>query len=288
VIWGSGDFLSRKSSEQIGAFQSAAYVQPVGLVLMGITLLVSGNVQSLLQAASHPTFFALNLLLGILAFAGLAFLFRGYAYGVMSVVAPIAGSYPAVSVLLAVVILGSAISPQLALAIVGVLVGIVLSGVKLSEFHRNKNASTTVSEARMIKGVDSGLATCLLAGVVLFGVGIIAGVFGSFVPVFLLKITETITALLLFFPLRKKMVLPNFRTMGLILIIGAADAVGFVCFGFAIMLSGADLPIIVTLSGLTGIVTVLLARVFLKERLEKIQAVGIFIIFASVATILYF
>ena len=62
---------------------------------------------------------------------------------------------------------------------------------------------------------------------------------------------------------------------------------GFVTYNYGIQ-SASDLPIVVTLSSLLGVVTVVLARMFYNERLGKLQAFGVFVIFASVATILYF
>ena len=62
---------------------------------------------------------------------------------------------------------------------------------------------------------------------------------------------------------------------------------GFVTYNYGIQ-SASDLPIVVTLSSLLGVVTVVLARMFYNERLGKLQVFGVFVIFASVATILYF
>ena len=86
VIWGVGDFLSRKPSEQVGSLLTSIYVQPIGLALLLLFLFASHpeNVVGILSANSP--YLILNLLAGVLGFTGLAFLYKGYYSGVMSVV----------------------------------------------------------------------------------------------------------------------------------------------------------------------------------------------------------
>jgi drug/metabolite transporter (DMT)-like permease len=295
VIWGVGDFLSRKPSEQIGSLLTSIYVQPFGLALLLVFLAVSqpANVVGILTA-NYP-YLLLNVLAGVLGFTGLCLLYKGYFSGVMSVVAPIAGSYPVISVTLSVVFLGVVLTPIRSLAIVGVIAGIVLTGVRISDFRRpvqtndNEQGKVTMvlTRNRLVKGVDYSIATCICAGFALFGLGVASTYLGPILSVVILKCAEMLTATALIITVVKKIVKPTRTTLVWLAIIGICDAMGFVSYNYGIQ-STSDLPIVVTLSSLLGVVTVILARTFYNERLGKLQVFGVFVIFGSVATILYF
>lgn len=291
VIWGSGDFLSRKPSAAIGSMLTSILIQPVGLTIMLLAFLLDSGIGSLARIISSPADLAINLGIGIIAFFGIVFLFRGYVEGVMSIVAPIAGAFPVVSVSLSILLLGISLTPVRSLSIMAVIVGIVLAGVKLSPFRQLTGEPKSIADTdkrKLIRGADYGIGAMLCAGFGLFGLGVVGPVIGSILAVVILKFSETITGFGTLFFARVRLVRPNLRTFALVAIVGACDAVGFLTYNLAVSSGGADLPIVVTLAGLTGVVTVLLARLFYAERLEKVQIVGVIIIFAAVAAILYF
>jgi uncharacterized membrane protein len=157
----------------------------------------------------------------------------------------------------------------------------------LSSFT-NPGDKGRASRMRLVKGADYGLCAFVCAGLGLFGVGFVAPVIGSIVATLVLKFAENLTASGLFLLKGSKWKKPSKTTLMWIVLIGACDAGGFLTYNLAIASAAQDLPIVVTLSSLLGAITVLLARIFYKEKLEPIQLAGILIIFASVAAILYF
>jgi len=295
VIWGTGDFLSRKPSEEIGSILSSILIQPIGLAIMLLILFLSPTQNYVDIILSHPFYFAINLALGGVVFLGIVFLFRGYSSGVMSVVAPIGGAYPIIAVSLSVLLLGTVLTPIRSFAIFTTIIGILLTGVRLSTLRgvlrksmKKEIVIVIVERKKIIEGADYGIATLICAGFGLFGLGVVASVLGSILAVVVLKFAETIAAFLMFLAISKKLVRPSRQTLVWLFIIGACDAVGFATYNIGVLAAGSDLPIVVTLSSLLGVVTVTLARVFYKERLEKIQILGVVIIFAAVAILLYF
>ena len=170
------------------------------------------------------------------------------------------------------------------------MVGIVLAGVKLSSFGRAHGAGTNweLNSDKIIRGADYGVGALICAGFGLFSLGVVAPIIGSILAVVILKTGESITALGAVLAGRVKLMRPGPSTLAWVSIIGACDAGGFATYNLAISSPGGSLPIVVTLAGLLGVVTVVLARIFYKEKLEKIQLVGVVIIFAAVAAILYF
>jgi drug/metabolite transporter (DMT)-like permease len=289
LIWGTGDFLSRKSSEKIGSMFTSVLIQPIGLVVMIFVYIGIGAENNLLSSSSQ-WYVVLNLATGLVAFFGIVFLYRGYAEGIMSIVAPISGAFPVIAVTLSIVLLGATLTPIRSVAIIATIIGIILAGVKLSSLRRSKSSgsSSVLSSRRIIRGADYGLGAMIFAGFGLFSMGVVAPIVGSILAVVLLKTGETITASGMVLARRVKLVRPSKSAMAWVLVIATCDAGGFSTYNLAITSAGGSLPIVVTLAGLLGVVTVALARIFYKEKLEKIQLLGIVIIFASVAAILYF
>lgn len=253
-----------------------------------LILLFASNLENGMRTLfSSPSYFAINLAAGGVAFLGIVFLYRGYSEGIMSIVAPIAGAYPVITVTLSVLLLGTILTLVRALSITAVIFGIILSGVKISAFRSPKSKVVTDNK-RLVKGADYGLSAFVCAGLGLFGLGVAAPVIGSILAVVILKGAENLAALGTIVITKMKLKWPNWSTIGWIVLIGACDAGGFATYNLAVVSASSDLPIVATLSSLLGAITVLLARAFYKEKLEAIQIAGIVIIIASVATLLYF
>jgi len=286
MAWGTSDFLSRKSSTKIGSILTAVLIQPVGLLIMTLVVVITAQ-DNLAPALAAPPILALNFVAGALALTGILFLYRGYAAGVMSIVAPIASAFPIVTVTLSVLLLGTILTPIRSVSIIAAILGMVLAGVRLSSLRSGKSGNVLTSR-KIVEGADDGLGTLICAGILLFSLGIIAPVIGSLLAVVIVKLSETIIGIGIILSGRVKLARPDRSTLGWIAIIGATDASGFVAYNYAVTSGSANLPIIVTLAGLNGVVTVILARVFYKERLEKIQLVGVVIIFVAGAALLYF
>ena len=244
-------------------------------------------------------------------FVALLFLYRGYATGIMSVTAPIAGSYPIVTLGLSALLLGEAVGGLKLVGIGTVIAGIILAGVKLSELRfifspkesqQRRNGLTTSEpdqknlvsagnvevERRAVKGFDSGLVACISLGLTYFGLAIVAPIFGQLVPIMIMRGAAAVTAFALFFPLKQKFAWPNTTTFLWIILLSVLDTAGFIAIESGLVLAGSNLPIVVTFSGLVGVFTITLAGIFYRERLEPIQYIGICIIFIGAATVLYF
>jgi drug/metabolite transporter (DMT)-like permease len=120
LSWGVNDFLARFPSRAVGPLQTVLVVTFAGLLFLTVWLLISGDSiriswpQIWLPAASG-VFFTLSTLS----------LFAAFAIGPISLVAPIAGSYPAVAMIFAVA-QGARPSPLQWLAIAAVLAGVML------------------------------------------------------------------------------------------------------------------------------------------------------------------
>jgi drug/metabolite transporter (DMT)-like permease len=292
-FWGVGDFLSRKPSREVGFYLSTAYVQLPSLLIVFLYALSLGplNIQLI---SSHAAYALACLAIGVLAYFGLLFIFRGYSLGNMAVVAPIGGAYPAVTSLLSFLILGIVLVPVQSYAIALTLVGIVLAGTRLSELlgisriNKTSSAERVNARTKLIVGVDSAVAAALCGGTAFFALGIVTPVLGSVVPVLFIKVVSLGVGFATIPLVRQTFKRPSRGAILLICVVGLLDGLGFITINTGILEAGKDLPIVVTMAALMSMVTSMLASVFYNEKLEKVQILGIAFIIAGVASIVYF
>ncbi len=236
--------------------------QVTGMVLAAAFAIIRG------EGFPGPTDIGLSVLAGILGGIGISALYRGLAVGKMGIVAPITGILAAViPVIAGIVFEGWPTVP--------VLVGIAFALV----------AVILVSRVPDERGGRSGLGLALLAGTTigLFGVVMSRVTDGHvFVPLVILRATEGVLlgAIIL---LTRDQWRPPRRLVPAILGVGLLDMTGNATYILAIQ-TGA-LAVASVLSALYPITTVILAAVFLKERLARSHAIGIVLAGAAIALI---
>jgi drug/metabolite transporter (DMT)-like permease len=300
VCWGTADFVSRRPSREIGYYQTSAFLQLFGFV--GLTIYVVLVYPSNLRTTlSNPTHLGINLAIGVLMFIGILFLYKGYSTGIMSVVSPIASCYPAVAITLGVLVLSEMIGLAPIIGIVIILIGIILAGLNISELKSIRSSElVTASQiggvkedgrkppGRITVGVDSALITMVTFGAAVFGLGVVAPVFGFIVPIMIMRGGAAVVAFAVSFAKRQKIVIPHKHTLGLILALALMDSLGFLFLNLGILSAGDVLPIVVTLAGLGSPLTIILARLFYQERLSGTQLLGVGLLLSGVAILLYF
>lgn len=305
VCWGVSDFLSRQPSRRIGYYVTSTLVQLFSFIGLTAYVLLA-NPSSLQKITGNTTVFAENLVVGVLMFGALLFLYRGYADGMMSITAPIASSYPVITIVLSVIVLGITIANVIVIGITIVVAGIILAGIRLSELRyliggtqigkmgvtRLTSRSNVLSSGQgkraiLVKGVDSAIIACLFLGIIYLGLGSITRVFGAILPILVMRGSATVVGFALLVPLKQKFVLPK-SVLPWILLLALLDSSGLLAFDQGISAAQSNLPVVVTLSGLVGAVTLLLARAAYKERLDKIQGIGVLVLLVGVGIVLYF
>lgn len=307
VLWGAADFLSRKTSKSIGYYLTVSYIQLIGCIVSVVVAFLYGNRIPLLK----PNLVLLNVVLGLLALASFVFLYRGLSVGMMSIVAPLSGGMaPAVAVVLSVIILEQVVTPIDSYAIAGVIVGVILSGVKFSELKSSllhdvsqihspdaKVCESTVRDAasldgtwgrRITKGLDSAILSAVTSAAVYLGLGVLVPEFGWLFPTIILRTTGAVTAFGIMLLVKGDIKIPHVTTMLWLILMGMMDVAGILAFSFGIMTAGGYLPIVVTFSGLSGMVVLMFARFFYQEKLDAVQSVGIFLVIAAAMILLYF
>jgi drug/metabolite transporter (DMT)-like permease len=253
LLWGVGDFLGGLASRRVAVLAVLAISQAVGLLGVAVWVALSGDpfpgVVELLPAAGA----------GIAGIVGLGALYRGLAIGAMGIVAPISAAGPVVP-LAADVAQGVVPSPLQWLGVALVVAGVVTLS--------REPASATGT--RMAAGV--GLALVAAAGFGAFWVGLDASTDES-VPWAVAAVRSTAVVIALTAVLLTSTSLRAPAPLLLVIVgVGLFDTSANVAVAAA-STEGA-IGIVAVLSALYPVVTVVLARLVLRERLSASRRAG--------------
>jgi drug/metabolite transporter (DMT)-like permease len=259
--WGISDFFGPLKGRTLGALRVLVYVQLGGLIAIAMIVAIRGK-----GPAGPAVLFAIPAAIsGTLGFYAY---YRGMAVGAMSIVAPIAGISAAIPVVVGI-LSGDRPSLWQWLGIAAALGGVFLAS---REPGRSGRAA-------------AGVGLALLAAI---------GFGGYFPPMhaagnadfwwasLIFRMTST-SVILAAVAIRRPSLAVAPIQVPLIALIGVGDMLGN--FLFAAASTSGLVSITSVLASLYPIVTVLLARLVLKERVARSQEAGIVLTLAGVAFI---
>ena len=272
LAWGSADFIARFTGGALG------YVNALFGMLVASAVVLSGIVWWLdLSVAEAPGGWWLLLLAG----AGLTFatllLYQGLVRGPVTVVAPIAGTFPAFNILIA---LALGVRPGLVewLAMAAVMTGVLV----VARSARHFEARGDYSRAHLrVTVVISLLASLLFA--VTVAAGQEAGTrYGSVQAVFLARWVSLGCCVLLLAARREA---PRIAMRWWPALAGQGALDGMALVAVVAGSEGAGSAVTAVLASTFSAVTVILARLLTREAMSGAQWLGIVIILLGVATL---
>jgi drug/metabolite transporter (DMT)-like permease len=253
ALWGVGDFLGGLTSRRLAVLAVLTISQAVGLAGVALWVWTAGDpfpgLSEILPAAAA----------GVAGLIGLAALYRGLAVGAMGIVAPISAASPLVPL---AVDAARGVTPTVlqCLGIVLVLLGIVALSREPSR----------VGSGRIAAG--AGLAVVAALGFGGFVVGLDAGSDESAPWAVVAARSASVAVALSAAALTATSLRPPVRFVPVLVAVGAFDTGANVCVAFATTRGSAG--IVAVLSALYPIVTVVLARLVLAERLSVPRRAG--------------
>lgn len=266
LSWGISDFIGGHASKRRSTLAVLALSRPVGLAVVGLV--------SVLTASTH---FDGRTLLGMLsgpaAFAALYALYRALAIGPMGVVSPIAAVGAVVPVLWGTVI-GQSLAGLTYLGLGGTLVGVMLASA--SEGLDGQRPGRRVLVWSFFCMVMFGICMILLAE---------AGRYHPVEAVVVSRATEVVLILILG-ALSWNNLRENLRPpFGVVPFAGVLDTSAMLLFAYAA--GHGSLGVAAVLSSLYPVVTVLIARLVLHERLSRVQQTGAVLTLVCVAVVVF-
>ena len=264
LSWGVGDFLGGVKARVLPSLTVLAVSQPFGLAALGIAVVVRGTA----VPGGEVAWSALAAVFGTI---GLFSFYRGMAVGAITVVTPIAAVAAAIPVIWGVAVSGDHIDGLQAIGFVAALGGSVAASLELRPERTQ---------------VAAGVGWAVLA-MLCFGAYYIpmhaASTQDWLWPAFLFRCTSVTLVWAVVLGRRA-------RPTGLrghwaaLIAIGLLDTAGNALYAAASSSHGL-LSIVSVLASLYPVVTVLLARILLGERVERTQDAGVLVVLVGVVLI---
>ena len=267
--WGIYDFLGGVYTKQIGPFKSFFWSQLAGLISVLLLLFIfpfSLNVPVLV--------IILLPIAAILYSAGYLFFFKGFEIGNVSIVAATMNLWAVFTMLFAFIFMGQRLSTIQTLGVLIIISGVTLASLNWSDIRKQK--------FQLSSGVKETVIGAFFFGVFWNISEIITEEIGWLLTTLFVKIG--IVLFLLFFSLLIKRELDlrkaSPKTKYLVVVMGIieAGAVAIVNYGLTI----GDAILITPISSALSIVTITLAVIFLKDKITKLQGLGIITAIAGI------
>jgi drug/metabolite transporter (DMT)-like permease len=265
LFWGLGDFAITTLARYVGSARSLLYIQLFSLLSWIVLLAVFPH-----QLAPGINPWLIAALAGVFHVLGLATTYRAFEIGTLSLVSPIASSFAIVTTLMFVL---AGDSPPLI-----PLIGIVLLVCGIVVVTRAVPADGPIT----VKGVPEAIASAVGFGIMFWILdAFVKQPLGDVYPLILLKVMASMFAA--GYVARSPSAgtpPPMSKLLALALVAALLDTLAWVSYLFANKQQHGAIG--TALASLFSVVTVVLAGIFLKERLNKVQWLGVAVVLGGV------
>lgn len=274
IAYGAADFMGGLASRRSSALSVVVISQAAGLVVLLLLL------PFLPRGFPIRSDFIMGALSGLAGALGIVFLYRGLAIGRMSLVSPVTAVLGALTPLAVALLLHERPSRM---ALVGVALALIAVALVCASEHPEHEQSRRATIRLM--GMPLGLPEAIISGI---GIGLFllliarTGHQAGLWPLAAARLTS-ISLLGAVALVSGKSLRPQRGGLNPILIAGLLDVTGNALYLLATRYG--LLSLIVVLASLYPATTVLLARVFLHERLTVVQLAGVVCAVVAVALI---
>ena len=274
--WGLSEFATKKSVDKIGTISSLVWAHVFGTIIL-FSLLIAN-----LFIFKNPIVFPadLNAWLGLLFFGGLQtmvyyFGYKGFEKGQVAILSPIFASFAGMVALLSVFVFGEVLNISLVPALVLIFGGVILINLDLKSLRAKRIRIAGVPGLKEII-IATILATFWTLGWDRFTGGRDWMVYTSLMFVFM-----TVSAY--FIARFNKVNLSDVKSGAweFLWLIDAGEAVGYLAISLGYS-STSFTSVVAVLSGASSLPTILLARIFLKEKVATVQTIGSLIVIAGI------
>ncbi len=273
--WGFSDFFAKKSLEKVDEFALTFWIQAVGVLPVLLFVLGQREIPELTLGGV-----ALLVLFGASEGISDVLMYRGFSKGKVSILSPIFASYTGLVVLLSVLFFREALPGFVWAGLATILAGILLINIDVRDIRKSLRRPAAITG-----GVPevAGAAVIYATWMVLFD----QAVSGESWAFYLLAVRgiEAI-GLLSYARLRKKSlrVARGDRVWRYVALVGLTDVAAYACLTFGFSRTGYT-SIVAVLSATFSLPTLILAHLYLKERVTRLQLAAAALIIAGVGVV---
>ena len=276
--WGLADFFAKKTIDAIGDVTSLVVAHICGTILLALFAayqLLSGHALQLPQGGMEWGGLAF---FGVLQGIVYLLVYRGFGKGQVAVLNPIFASFSGLTAVLSVLFFGELLTGHLIFALIVVFIGIVLMNIDPAALRMQK-----LAVLRVPGFTEIAIATVLAAFWTVLWNQFIGG--KDWVAYALMMYLFMTVALLIYAWFTKTSLKVSDRSVWVyLLLIGATEVFAYLAISLGYSATSLT-SVVALLSGAFSLPTIILARLFLKERVTKLQTIGSLVIIGGIALV---
>jgi drug/metabolite transporter (DMT)-like permease len=287
LFWGTSDFCAANVARKLGALRAILCTQSVGLLAIGAILLFQGR-----WPQPAPGVLPAMLAIGVAQAAGVFLFYRAFEIGKLSTVAPITSGFAVITAILAV-LSGDRPGP---FALGGAL--LLIGGVFfITRYAAAEDAEDVADPRATLRGVPEAILAAFAYGGVFWALDFVVPSLGTIWPlaalrVFTLLILSSVLLAMRFRPAKNSgedasaenaVEKHNWKSKNLlwmVLAVAFSDTLAWISFNAGTQ--GANVAIVTALGSLYSAVAVFYGCIFWRERLQKLQWIGVGLILLGV------
>lgn len=277
--WGLADFLVAKYAQSIHPARLLFWVQLVGLVVVFVLFLLGGIPSA--QRGVNVTAMAWLATSGLLQGLGYVLFYKGLQKGKAGLVSAISSAYPFVVVLIGVGFAGESLEPIAIFAITLILLGIIVASAKLGILNH-----VQLDQHLTPLGLLYSLPTMLLWGISLSILSYAVADIGWIEAVLVMRAFMVLAGGIWLAIENQGLDPGNIAVLSRAAFIGALDVGAFLSFALGTRVGRAT--VVAPISAGFPMLTVILARIWLGQRMSPIQYLGVCVVLIGIAILAYF
>lgn len=276
IGWGLADFFAKKTIDEIGDIASLTWAHIFGTVVLALVVLYKAQILKQNITIPHDV-----LTWGLLSFFGALqavvylLVYKAFGKGQVAVLNPIFASFTGLVAIISIVVFGERVSGLLLPSFIVIFAGIICINIDTHAFRARRIKWSHVPGLKEI-----GLATLLAALWTISWDKFIGGKdwvsYAFFMYAFM-----TITVFLFSKIQRKKLRITKSSMWIFLILIGICEVVAYLMLSLGYSTTPFT-SIIALLSGAFSLPTIILARIFLKEKVTMVQTIGSIIIIMGI------
>lgn len=274
--WGFSEFATKKSVDKIGAISSLVWAHVFGtIILFSLLFIKLFIVHTPIIFPSHVTDWLGVLFFGTLQTIVYYFGYKGFEKGEVSILSPIFASFTGLVALFSVLVFGEVVRVSLVPALVLIFGGVILINLDIESLRTGR------IRIKGVAGLKEIIIATLLATIWTLGWDKFTGnkdwmVYTTFMFVFM-----TLSAFLIARFNKVDLLRATSGVWKFLWLIAIGEVVAYlaITLGYS---STTHASVVAILSGASSLPTILLARIFLKERMSTTQTIASLIIIAGI------
>jgi drug/metabolite transporter (DMT)-like permease len=259
--WGLSDVCATFASRRTSPIRAVVGLHVISTAVLAVAVAATGSFGDI--RLEHALAFLGN---GVLGAGAYVLFYRALALGPISIVSPIVSGYAAVTVVMAVLVLGERLAGGRLAAVLVLFAGVVLASTDITKLHR--------VERTELVGIAMAVVAMVWIGIFLFFVSYYTDELGWLTPIFLGRVFT----LVFLVPLAARGHALRLGgggrvVLGLVAAIAFLDTVGYVAFNFGV--ENAETSLVATAAAPYALVPIAVGVAFLHERPAPTQWLGV-------------